>query len=241
MGLTFTVARRSLLSRPGRTLFSILGIALGIATVVGVVTLDHSTIGGLSGRYTTSGQPDVELRQSRDTGDGPLEVAAIEGLASATAFFQNDAVVRPVPDGGEEASSADAGDGRGPEGDRVRVYALDSAAYPELGVHRLHLGRDLDSERKKREVLIGEPLARKHALVPGDQLLISRPTRVARRACIDGELKTVGRPVAEKPEEIAFEVVGVLAREQLGWEPRVSADEGLRRTHEYFVEALKAR
>jgi nucleoside-diphosphate-sugar epimerase len=32
-----------------------------------------------------------------------------------------------------------------------------------------------------------------------------------------------------------------LARRELGWEPRVSADEGLRRTHAYFVEALKQR
>jgi len=32
-----------------------------------------------------------------------------------------------------------------------------------------------------------------------------------------------------------------LAREKLGWEAKIPADEGLRRTHEYFVEALKAR
>ena len=32
-----------------------------------------------------------------------------------------------------------------------------------------------------------------------------------------------------------------LAREKLGWEPRVPVEEGLRRTHAYFVEALKAR
>ena len=49
MGLTITIARGGLLQRPGRTLFSILGIGLGIATVVGVITLDHTTIGGISG------------------------------------------------------------------------------------------------------------------------------------------------------------------------------------------------
>ena len=37
MGLSLTLARRGLLSRPGRTLFSVLGIALGVATVVGVI------------------------------------------------------------------------------------------------------------------------------------------------------------------------------------------------------------
>ena len=44
MGLVTTVARRSLLQRPGRTLFSILGVAVGIATVVAIFTLDHNTI-----------------------------------------------------------------------------------------------------------------------------------------------------------------------------------------------------
>ena len=44
MGLAAILARRSLLQRPGRTLFSILGIAVGIATVVGIFTLDHNTL-----------------------------------------------------------------------------------------------------------------------------------------------------------------------------------------------------
>ena len=51
MGLASTLARRSLLQRPARTLFSILGIAVGVATVVGVFTLDHNTIQGLQRRY----------------------------------------------------------------------------------------------------------------------------------------------------------------------------------------------
>ena len=59
MGLAITVARRSLLQRPGRTLFSLAGIALGIATVVAVVVLDHNTIVGLTGPLRAAGSPDI--------------------------------------------------------------------------------------------------------------------------------------------------------------------------------------
>ena len=50
MGLASLIARRSVVRRPGRSLFSILGVALGVATVVGVVTLDHATIEGYASR-----------------------------------------------------------------------------------------------------------------------------------------------------------------------------------------------
>ena len=43
MVLARTIALRTLLGRPGRTFFSVLGIAVGIATVVGIFTLDHNT------------------------------------------------------------------------------------------------------------------------------------------------------------------------------------------------------
>ena len=45
MGLASLIARRSVVRRPG-SLFSIPGVALGVATVVGVVTPDHATIEG---------------------------------------------------------------------------------------------------------------------------------------------------------------------------------------------------
>ena len=48
MRLTGTIAGASLLRRPGRTIFAVLGIAVGIAVVVCVFALDHNTILGLS-------------------------------------------------------------------------------------------------------------------------------------------------------------------------------------------------
>ena len=63
MGLAVTLARRSLLQRPGRTLFSVLGIGVGIATVVGVFTLDHNTVAGLKVRHP-DWRPEVIVRGS---------------------------------------------------------------------------------------------------------------------------------------------------------------------------------
>ena len=44
MRIAFLLAWRSLTSRPGRSLTSILGIAVGIATVLAVQVIDHNTI-----------------------------------------------------------------------------------------------------------------------------------------------------------------------------------------------------
>ena len=44
MRLVLLLAWRQLVHRPGATLLSALGIALGIATVVSVITIDHNTL-----------------------------------------------------------------------------------------------------------------------------------------------------------------------------------------------------
>ena len=88
MGLAYTIASRSLRERPGRTLFCTLGIALGIATVVGVVTLDFNTILGMSQRQQLDGNPDLEVRPVAGGAQDASELASMAGVASASAFFQ---------------------------------------------------------------------------------------------------------------------------------------------------------
>ena len=62
MALVRTIAGRSLSQRPGRTVFSILGIAIGIVTVVGVFTLDHNTVVGMSRRSLDEWRPELEVQ-----------------------------------------------------------------------------------------------------------------------------------------------------------------------------------
>ena len=217
MRLALLIAGRSLLQRPGRTLFSMLGIALGIATVVGVITLDTNTILGLS-RPSKVGQPDMELRalpqRPGELAATPDKLGDVDGVSLATAFFQNDANVTP----------AAATDGAGTKGkaraERVRLFALEASVLPQLGLHRLVAGREIAPGARQPEVLVGQPLAEDLDLAPGDELWISRLRRPARRECVGGEMRRIDEAPIEDPAPQRFVIAGVLAREQLGFRSR---------------------
>src|SRR5688572_15546778 len=206
MGPAWTFARRSLLGRPARTALSTLGIARGIAIGVGVVTLDYNTIHGLSPSELAA-DPDLRVRPARGRDHAADELRATEGVAAAASFFQNDASVRAVPREGAVLSE---------ESTRVRLYGLDASAAAELDAYSLLDGRSLDPARAEREVLLGDALARALGIGPGDHLLVARPRRSAKTACVEGELVKVTPAGAEVPREEAFRVVGILAREGLG-------------------------
>jgi putative ABC transport system permease protein len=207
MSLVRTIALQGLRRKPGRALFSILGIALGIATVVGVFTLDHNTVLGLSMKGGGEWKPALEVRPSANLADPREELEHIPGVAGVSTFFQNDAVARTP----EQA-------GRG-TGERVRLVALDAASIPGLGAVRVLAGRVLDPAASEPEVLVGDALAEALDLQVGDALLLSRPPRLPRTACVDGEIRAIGvegEPAADVPIERSFRVVGLLARENLG-------------------------
>ncbi len=207
MSLVRTIALQGLRRKPGRALFSILGIALGIAIVVGVFTLDHNTVLGLSMKGGGEWKPALEVRPSAGVLDARSELEHIPGVAGVSTFFQNDAIART-----REAAGRDAGE-------RVRLVALDAASIPALGAVRVLEGRLLDPAATDPEVLIGDALVEALSLEIGDTLLLSRPPRQPRTACVDGEIRAVGvegEPVVDIPIERAFRVVGILARENLG-------------------------
>ena len=82
MGLAGTITRRSLRQHPGRTLFSILGVAVGIATVVATFTLDHVTL--LSRTWVDPNwRADLEVRATEEEMSwlrGPLRTVERTGL-----------------------------------------------------------------------------------------------------------------------------------------------------------------
>ena len=208
MGLAVNLAAKSLFGRPGRTFFSILGVAVGIATVVGVFTLDHTTV--LSRTIAldpTWGGADMEVRPSGTMDDPRAELLALEGVAGVAAFFQNDARIRSL--------DPDAGRAQGPDGfDSARLFALEAEVAPSLGVYHIEDGRPIRPNR--REVLIGRAVAEGHGLAPGDSMLIAARRRAAKSACIDGQLQVVEEGGLTEPAPELFEVVGVLAYEAVG-------------------------
>ncbi|MCZ6596524.1 MAG: FtsX-like permease family protein [Planctomycetota bacterium] len=242
MGLSGTLARRNLLARPGRTTFSILGITVGIATVVAVFTVDHVT---LLSRTPTAGQPwspDFEVRPSGRVDDPRQRLMETPGVAEVTAFFQHDVSVRSRPSAAEEQPASEVpepgvaesepvgGRGSGRRGSgggqakpvRAQMVALDAGAGEKVGAYYVADGTDLDPEPQivgERQVLLGRALAENLGLAPGDDVLLSRPRRTARKACVEGEIRTLRGPRPD-PVEHAFRVVGVLADEGVGRKAR---------------------
>ncbi len=203
MGLAATIARRSLLQRPGRTLFSILGIAVGIATVVGIFTLDHNTLRVRSHSDDPDWRAEIEVSPSRAVKDARKELTAVKGVADVSAAFQSQAALW-------------AGESIGGKQTRVALIAMDPESSRELGGYFVARGRDLAPRAGAHEVLIGERLADELKLEPGSRLLLAPPRRAPARDCVDGEWKTAERDVAAKPNPTAFEVVGVMGREGIG-------------------------
>lgn len=233
MGLAATLAAKSLFGRPGRTAFSVLGVALGIATVVGVFTLDHSTVLSRTQALDESwGGVDLEVKPSGALDDPKAELLALEGVAGVAAFFQNDALFRPLVATGA-AGEDDAFDS-------VRLIALEAAQAPSLGVYFLERGRAM--EPGKRELLLGRALAERHGLSPGDRVLVGAPLRAARKACVDGVLQTVEEGASGQPAPEAFVVAGVMAFEGIGRRSGgelvvVDYDAGRRLFADLFVES----
>ncbi len=214
MGLAFTLARRSLLQRPARSIFSILGIAVGIATVVGVFTLDHNTIQGLKQRHAggpnnTDWHPELEVSAGPEVEDPRAILEGLEGVAGAAAFFQNEIVLRKPGDPNAPA-------GRTGRGTRARMIAVESAILPRMDSYSLLAGTDINAAAETPELLLGSSIAESLGLDVGDLVELARPMRAAPRVCIDGVLQQVERAPRQAPTGITFEVVGLLSREKLG-------------------------
>jgi putative ABC transport system permease protein len=198
MGLALKLARRSLGAHPGRALFSILGVAMGIATGVAVFTLDHVTVLSRTARLDPGSGADLEVRPRTDLDDPRAQLLALEGVAGVAAFFQNDVRVR------EPSSTAPPA--------RVRLFALEEGTGPTLGVYHVERGGEPTSANG---LLIGRALATELGIEPGAELVLSPPERAGRGRCIEGVMQEAGPAVRELPEG-RFLVAGILAPEGVG-------------------------
>jgi putative ABC transport system permease protein len=207
MGLATTISRRSLLQRPGRTLFSILGIALGIATVVSVVTLDHNTMVGYALPRQVADMPDIELTSAGGVTGTSEALAELEGISLASKFFQNDAYAR-IGEPGEKHVGGEGGNAR-----QTQLFGIEAERAAAFDAYALVAGRPLAPNAG--EVLVGPRIVEELGIELGDRLWLQRPPQPSRQQCEDGVLvdaPTDLRPAIESP----FTVVGVLAPERLG-------------------------
>ena len=200
MGVALTIARRSLLQRPGRTLFSILGVAVGIATTVAIFTLDHNTILAKTGADKGEWLTDIRVRPGEEVADPRSDLLAMPGVTGISAFFEKDILIRARP--GEQRK-------------RVRMVSLELDEGERIGAFALGAGRRADPAAATPQVYVGAALAEELALAPGARIELAQPRRAAREICVEGEKQLVA-PEGGPNEVLAVEVAGVLARERLG-------------------------
>ncbi len=226
MGLALTLARRSLTTHPGRALFSILGVAVGIATAVAVFTLDHVTVLSRTRKLDPGFGADLEVRPSSELADPKGRLLALEGVAGVAAFFQNDVRVRGVKGGGAEL--------------RARLIALEEGSGPSLGVYHVARGADLGAQDMDG-VLLGAALAQELGVDVGAEVVLAPPERAANRECIEGVLREKGAQTSAGRAEV-FRVVGLLAPEGVGRRSKgqvviVGYQRGRRLFADVFVES----
>jgi putative ABC transport system permease protein len=206
MALVATIARRSLLQRPARTLFSVLGIGVGIATVVTIFTLDHNTLVGRARSQDPDWRAEIEVSPSAAVRDPRAELAGVPGILDAAAAFQNEVILVPPP--AEEPAE------RREAAARVHLVALEAERAAGLEAYAVALGRDLEGAG---EVLLGDGIARRFDLAIGDTVQLSRPQRAPGKECVEGEWRDKPRNVAQPPPVVrSFTVVGLLGREGIG-------------------------
>jgi len=212
--LVLLLAWRHLTHRKGATLLSALGIALGIATVVSVMTLDHNTL--LSQQmFRAPSDPGSDLLiQPLDSSPGAHAALAQRlrdepFLSGVTAFTT--AKWALVHEGTTRAG--------------VEIMAVETTARSHHGGYQVEEGTDLDQQSNTSQILVTRGLVEKAGLEVGDIVQLTRPP--ARRApvtrCVDGKMVVIGpggraprNPSAAAPMH-DFEVVGILSPTSLGY------------------------
>jgi putative ABC transport system permease protein len=213
------LAWRQLMYRPGKTLASVLGIAIGIATVVSVLVVDHNTLLTQDSERPEVDpdadlliQPDLSAGRGLEVVRSDLEQRGI--LSGITAFARG---TYSLSSGGKVRSG-------------VELMALDAGAASYHGAYLVAEGDDLDYSSVEPQLLVGLKVAEKAGLSVGDLVELKQPP-VHRRPvvhCVGGELVSESAPdrrhrestraqPSSVDEVFPFRVVGILAPTRLGF------------------------
>jgi len=213
VNLVFLMAWRHLVFRPGKTIASVLGIAVGIATVVSVLVVDHNTLLTQdAGRPKVDPEADLLIQPDLTS---PLELdqvrddLAASGMVSGVSAFVN-GTLSLRQDGQTKAG--------------VELMGIEASAALDHGAYVLADGVDLDYDSPKPQLLLSARLAERAGIAVGDfvELIEPPPSRAPIIHCVDGELVSEpaprrGRRQQREAQPHPFEVVGILAGTRLGF------------------------
>jgi putative ABC transport system permease protein len=200
MSLASVIAAASLRRRPGRALFALLGVSLGIAIVVAIFTVDYNTLLSAPGLPSGTYQADLEVRPKAGLEDPRAVLADVPGVLAATATFQNDGRIQ-VP--GQSAGVA-----------ALRIVAVELQQAASMGLFQVE--ESFSGELGESPgVYLGRRTATALGLKPGDTVALARPPRLADRACVEGQMVERSAGESEPPWKLA-RIAGLLAFENLG-------------------------
>ncbi len=230
MKLILLLAWRHLVFRPGKTLLSALGIGLGIATVVAVLTVDHNTLLSQHARRSfTDPESDLLIQPlERNPAAYPRQAAALRShdfLKGVTAFATGKWTVRS-----QVTEDGPAGKETTFRGSGVDVMAVESSAVDHHAAYVVDEGADLDFGSDEPQLLLSRWVAEQIGVTVGDLVELVRPParqRVVTR-CVDGKMVKIvpgaagrrqggGPPTTDDDRALLFRVVGLLAPTNLGF------------------------
>ncbi len=240
MRLLLLLASRQLFFRPARTVLSALGIAVGIATVVAVLVVDHNTLRSQQVRRNPDDPGADLLIQPLDGRPASLpeaesRLASQPFLRGVTAFATGQrtlVAMRREPRPGEPARGATGPAGGGPSAGRggagpaqitdVEVMAVQPGASTWHAAYDIVRGDDLDPAGREPRMLVSGSIADRLDLEPGDEVsLFARPARRGPTTrCVDGQMVVVPPPrrgADGEPVRFPFRVSGILAPTRLGY------------------------
>lgn len=158
------IAWRSLTARPARTIFTIFGIALGVALVAGtLLTADAATRAVTEAARDLYGEADLRVRAFDDDGLSEESVAvirALPGVAIAAPIAERRLTLSTQPGPDEEVFT-------------LHAIGVDPEAEAALGRPSLTAGQLLGAGRSTNRALISAQWAADHRLGLGDELLLT--------------------------------------------------------------------
>lgn len=203
------LAWRNLSVRPGKTVASVLGVAVGIATVVSVLTVDHNTLlTQQSLRAPTEPDSDLVLQPV------PGAFSSFEEMAEALRTAED---LRGIAGFARATYTLVAPEGRA----GIELLAVEQEALTIHDGYAVAEGHDLDFRSDAPELLVSAGVAERVGLAVGDlvELVYTPRMRGPVVACRDGELVEIApaRGTAARGEQHEFRVAGILAPSRLGY------------------------
>jgi len=174
------LAWRNLHARPGRTLLTLLGIALGVAAVLATGITNRNVASTLDGLFErTLGSAELQiipLANETTVEDAVLDIVRrTPGVRLAVPIIRTDTV---LPDTLNEGQPVYNAAGQVEMGKSVEVEGIDPALEPEMRVYTLAVGQFPALGRY--EALVPQPFAQQNDLALGDDLMLFGPNGTER-------------------------------------------------------------